>query len=140
MPGYRQRLSAPRKRVAKALENPARYLLTDARAKGPEITETFKQAINAMVQRDNLQQMAEDWKQEIQRLEKEIEVAESVKDEGLAKRLQSQKTDYEDLLTVTRELLSEALQEVDNVKVHLQKERETHQRLMESRRFFPWYW
>ena len=139
MPEYRKLLSTLCERIVGVLENPD--LLIEWPKKEPEMSEEYIQkyerVVHAIVQRDHLRQSVADWELEIQRLEKEIETAESAKDEALVKRLRSEQTDYKDLRTTTTEALQEVLEEVDSIKTEGQKELETYLQWRESKRFFP---
>lgn len=98
------------------------------------MTETTIRVVNAMVRRDNLRQSIEDRKLDLERLQKEIEDAEGASDE--IQCLRRQLADYKDLLSAARDSLNEALQEVEDSKAALMKEREAQPQLLVKKKFF----
>jgi len=83
-----------------------------------------ERAVQAITQKNNLQQMVDDTQKRVDNLQAKAELALKRGDRELALQLLREKQQYETTLTATRESLAQAVETVESVKVAIRREEE----------------
>ena len=83
-----------------------------------------ERAVQAITQKNNLQQMVDDTQKRVNNLQARIELARKRGDHDLAEMLVREKTGYEVTLTLCRTDLAEAIETVEAVKDTIRREEE----------------
>ncbi len=83
-----------------------------------------KRAVQAITQKNNLQQMVDDTQKRVDNTQAKIERAREQGDEVLAEQLIHEKAGYEETLTLTRRNLAQAVETVDRIKAEIKRQEE----------------
>lgn len=106
------------------LENPD-ILLDQARREMQEMHHRNRErAVQAITQKNNLQQMVDDVQKTVDNLQAKAEFALRRGERDLALQLLKEKQSYEQSLATTKESLAQAIETAEQVKVHIKQEEE----------------
>lgn len=106
------------------LENPD-ILLDQAKRDMEEIhARNRERAVQAITQKNNLQQMVDDLQKKVDNLQAKAELALKRGDRDIALQLLKEKQGYEVSLTTTKASLEKAIETAEVVKQHIQREQE----------------
>jgi phage shock protein A len=106
------------------LEDPE-LLLTQAQREMQEMhAKNRERAVQAITQKNNLQQMVDDLQKRVDNLQAKAELALKRGDRDLALTLLKEKQSYEISLNTTREQLAQAIETSEAVKQHIKREEE----------------
>lgn len=106
------------------LENPD-ILLDQARREMQELHQRNRErAVQAITQKNNLQQMVEDLQRTVDNLQSKAEFALKRGERDVALQLLKEKQSYEESLSTTKESLAQAIETAEQVKVHIKQEEE----------------
>lgn len=106
------------------LENPD-ILLDQAKREMQEMhSKNRERAVQAITQKNNLQQMVDDLQKQVDNLQAKAEFALKRGDRDLALQLLKEKQSYEQSLATTRESLATAIETAESVKAHIKQEEE----------------
>lgn len=83
-----------------------------------------ERAVQAITQKNNLQQMVDDTQKRVDNLQQKAELALKRGDRDLAKQLLTEKQQYMTTLTMTQQSLTQAQETVDSVKTAIKREEE----------------
>lgn len=106
------------------LEDPE-VLLSQAQREMQEMhAKNRERAVQAITQKNNLQQMVDDTQKRVNDLQSKAELALKRGDRDLALQLLKEKQQYETTLTTTKASLAQALETVESVKTAIRREEE----------------
>ena len=110
---------------AKQVEDPE-VLLSQAQREMTEMhAHNCERAVQAITQKNNLQQMVDDTQKRVDNLQARAVIARASGDDDTAERLDREREGYETTLTMTRQNLAPAIETVDAVKTAIRREEET---------------
>ncbi len=106
------------------LENPD-ILLDQARREMQEMHQRNRErAVQAITQKNNLQQMVDDLQKTVDNLQSKAEFALRRGERDLALQLLKEKQSYEESLATTKESLAQSIETAEQVKLHIKQEEE----------------